>query len=105
MFDDIVVRLRNWDDGRVFTHYEGCWDSHPGCAILLAADAIEARDAEIERLRAEVNRLTLRSCATCRFGYIDSVGMADCAMFDKVFKPDHYCAKWEVRRGRRYSMG
>ncbi len=51
MSDDIVERLRNWDDGRVSTHYEGCWDSHPVCAILLAADAIEARDAEIERLR------------------------------------------------------
>ena len=42
---DIVERLRNWDDGRISTHYEGCWDSHPVCAILLAAD-------EIERLRA-----------------------------------------------------
>ena len=52
MSGDIVQRLRNWDDGRVSTHYEGCWDSHPVCAILLAADAIEARDAEIERLRA-----------------------------------------------------
>ena len=52
MADDIVVRLRNWDDGRVFTHYEGCWDSHPVCAILLAADAIEAQQAQIERLRA-----------------------------------------------------
>ena len=51
MSGDIVERLRNWDDGRVSTHYEGCWDSHPVCAILLAADAIEARDAEIERLR------------------------------------------------------
>jgi len=56
--DDIVQRLRRWDDGRVSTHYDGCWDSHPVCAILLAADAIEARDAEIERLRAEVERLT-----------------------------------------------
>ncbi len=52
MSDDIVERLRNWDDGRVSTHYEGCWDSHPVCAILLAAAAIESRDAEIERLRA-----------------------------------------------------
>ncbi len=52
MSSDIVERLRNWDDGRVSTHYEGCWDSHPVCAILLAADAIEARDAEIARLRA-----------------------------------------------------
>jgi hypothetical protein len=55
--DDIVQRLRNWDDGRVSTHYEGCWDSHPVCAILLAADAIETRDAEVMRLRAEVERL------------------------------------------------
>ena len=57
MADDIVVRLRNWDDGRVFTHYEGCWDSHPVCAILLAADAIEAQQAEIERLRAAGDEL------------------------------------------------
>ena len=53
MSGDIVERLRNWDDGGVSTHYEGFWDLHPVCAILLAADAIEARDAEIERLRAE----------------------------------------------------
>ena len=57
MSDDIVERLRRWDDGRISTHYEGCWNSHPVCAILLAADAIEERDAEIERLRAEVERL------------------------------------------------
>ena len=52
MSGDIVERLRRWDDGRISTHYEGCWDSHPICAILLAADAIDARDAKIERLRA-----------------------------------------------------
>ena len=57
MNDDIVERLRRWDDGRISTHYEGCWNSHPVCAILLAADAIEERDAEIVRLRAEVERL------------------------------------------------
>ena len=57
--DDIVERLRRWDDGRISTHYEGCWDSHPVCAIVLAADTIEARDAEIVRLRAEVERLEL----------------------------------------------
>ena len=51
MSGDIVERLRNWDDGGVSTHYEGFWDLHPVCAILLAADAIEARDAEIEGLR------------------------------------------------------
>jgi nitrate reductase assembly molybdenum cofactor insertion protein NarJ len=55
----IVEQLRRWDDGRISTHYEGCWDSHPVCAILLAADAIEARDAEIERLRAEVEQVRL----------------------------------------------
>ena len=36
-----MQRLRRWDDGRISTHYEGCWDSHPVCAILLAADVIE----------------------------------------------------------------
>ena len=40
MSDDIVERLRRWDDGRISTHYEGCWNSHHVCAILLAADAI-----------------------------------------------------------------
>jgi ABC-type nitrate/sulfonate/bicarbonate transport system substrate-binding protein len=55
MADDIVERLRQWDDGRISTHYEGCWDSHPVCAILLAADAIEARDDEIVRLRAAID--------------------------------------------------
>jgi hypothetical protein len=50
--NDIVERLRDWDEGRETTHYEDCWDHHPVCAILLAADAIEQRDAEIERLRA-----------------------------------------------------
>ncbi len=54
--DDIVKRLRNWDDGGVSTHYDGCIETHWRCAILLAADAIEARDAEIDRLRAEVER-------------------------------------------------
>lgn len=55
--DDIVKRLRNWDNGGVSTHYDGCIDTHWRCAILLAAAAIESRDAEIERLRAEVERL------------------------------------------------
>jgi hypothetical protein len=50
--DDIVQRLRRWDGG-ISTHWVGCFDSHPVCAIRLAADAIEARDAEIERLRAQ----------------------------------------------------
>jgi hypothetical protein len=54
--DDIVQRLRRWDGG-ISTHWVGCFDSHPVCAIRLAADAIEACDAEIERLRAEVERL------------------------------------------------
>ncbi len=61
--DDIVQRLRRWDGG-ISTHWVGCFDSHPVCAIRFAADAIEARDAEIKRLldslaaeRAEVERL------------------------------------------------
>ena len=52
--DDIVERLRRWDDGGISTHWTGCFDSHPVCAIVFAADAIEARDAEIVRLRAEL---------------------------------------------------
>jgi hypothetical protein len=54
---DIVERLRRWDDGRVSTHYEGCWDSHPVCAILLAVSIIEQRDADLAAERAEVERL------------------------------------------------
>ncbi len=48
--DGFVQRLRRWDGG-ISTHWVGCFDSHPVCAIRLAADAIEARDAEIETLR------------------------------------------------------
>ena len=54
MSGDIVGRLRRWDDGRVSTHYEGCSDSHPVCAILLAADVIEQRDAIITTLTADL---------------------------------------------------
>lgn len=52
MSGDIVERLRRWDDGRISTHWAGCMDTHPECAIVFAADAIEARDAKIERLQA-----------------------------------------------------
>ena len=57
MADDIVERLRRWDDGIISTHWAGCMDTHPECAILFAADAIEARDAENARLWAEIERL------------------------------------------------
>ena len=58
MSGDIVERLRNWDDDRISTHYEGCWDWHPVCAILVAAD-------EIERLRAAGDALA-EACAFVR---------------------------------------
>ena len=37
--DDIVERLRRWDDGRISTHWAGCMDAHPECAILFAVAA------------------------------------------------------------------
>ena len=54
---DIVERLRRWDEGRISTHYEGCWDSHPVCAILLAVSIIEQRDADLATKDAEIVRL------------------------------------------------
>jgi hypothetical protein len=42
--DDIVARLRAFDNGFVGTHYNHCWHNHPTCAIMISAD-------EIERLR------------------------------------------------------
>lgn len=51
MTDDIVERLRSFDNGRAGTHYINCWYSHPACALHQAAD-------EIERLRRQVDDLT-----------------------------------------------
>lgn len=53
MTDDIVSDLRTLADEYM------AWDEDNGDRVLLlaAADAIEARDAEIERLRAEVAEL------------------------------------------------
>jgi hypothetical protein len=47
MGDDIVAQLRAFDNGYSGTHYADCWQSHPICAIMRAAD-------EIERLREEL---------------------------------------------------
>ena len=29
------------NDGRISTHYDGCWKSHPKCAMMYAADVID----------------------------------------------------------------
>lgn len=50
--DDIVERLRRWNDQEVSTHWEGCSNVHPVCQMMLAAD-------EIERLRAQVRSQAL----------------------------------------------
>jgi hypothetical protein len=46
--DDIVAQLRAFDDGRVSTHYEGCWARHPICALHRAADEIEWLQEELK---------------------------------------------------------
>lgn len=76
--DDIVQRLRRWDGG-ISTHWVGCFDSHPVCAIRLAADAIEARDAEIERLRAAGDALAevaLLAVVCCRDNEVEQCNRA-----------------------------
>ena len=103
MADSIVERLREWDDGIISTHYKGCWDSHPVCAILLAADAIEEltaeRDAQetiisdltvaVDRLRAEVERLRAAGNA-----------LAEARSRQVVVTPDPLLDAWnEARRG------
>ena len=46
--DGIVTQvIQRWSDTTISTHYDGCWEWHPHCAIAILAD-------EIERLRAEV---------------------------------------------------
>jgi hypothetical protein len=57
MTDDIIQRLRAFDNGYVGTHYDDCWHYHPICAILRAAD-------EIEQLRKELRRVALDHLAT-----------------------------------------
>jgi hypothetical protein len=47
--DDIVTRLRRWNDSMVSTHWEGCSNVHPVCQMALAAD-------EIERLQGLLHR-------------------------------------------------
>ena len=43
MVERLTVALRElFTDGRVSTHYDGCWKYHKGCAALLAADTIDA---------------------------------------------------------------
>jgi hypothetical protein len=51
MTDDIVQRLRAFDNGYVGTHYDDCWHYHPICAILRAADEIERLSELVLNLR------------------------------------------------------
>jgi hypothetical protein len=65
--DDIVTRLRRWNDSMVSAHWEGCSNVHPVCQMALAAD-------EIERLRAQVRRqaLELMVCHSEQMGLYQS---------------------------------
>ena len=100
--DDIVKRLRSWDDGRISTHWAGCMDTHPVCAILFAADAIEARDAETKRLRDAANR-TLNAFFCCEG--LDNTHLMDAfsewaVLMGHAAVPEAkaWIAKWEARR-------
>jgi hypothetical protein len=55
---------------------------------------------EIERLRAEVEQLTSRSCLTCVHGsfnpkYDLNESGVTCNRINIVFRHDFYCARWE----------
>lgn len=50
MTDEIVGRLRAFDNGYVGTHYNNCWHSHHVCALLFAADKIEQLQQAGDRL-------------------------------------------------------
>jgi hypothetical protein len=95
--DDIVKRLRVRRG--VQGHPIG---GHNGWCDLTDPEKLEAAD-EIEQLRAEVQRLTSRSCLTCTHGYVNpkydvaEVGVT-CTRLAGVVKPDFYCAVWEARR-------
>ena len=46
--DGLVTQvIQRWSDTTISTHYDGCWEWHPHCAIAILAN-------EIERLRTEV---------------------------------------------------
>ena len=71
MSSDIVERLRRWDDGRISTHYEGCIDTHPVCAILWAARIIEERDADLAAERAISDELFACTYASLESGRLE----------------------------------
>jgi hypothetical protein len=57
MSDDIVVQIGEaWLTDRISTHYATCWQSHPGCAVRVLLDEIEAQQVEIDRLRGEIGQ-------------------------------------------------
>lgn len=40
----------HWSDGRLSTHWDGCWRDHPRCAISLLADRVDELEAGIRDL-------------------------------------------------------
>ncbi len=41
--DDIVERIReSWITKDIRTHYDGCWNNHAGCAVVILLNEIEA---------------------------------------------------------------
>ena len=52
MVERLTVALRElFTDGRVSTHYDGCWKYHKGCAALLAAITIDRLTRERDDYR------------------------------------------------------
>ncbi len=94
MSGDIVERLRVRRG--VQGHPIG---EHNGWCDLTDPEKLEAAD-EIEQLRAEVQRLTSRSCLTCVHGsfnpkYDLNESGVTCNRINIVFRHDFYCARWE----------
>ena len=57
MVERLTVALRElFTDGRVSTHYDGCWKYHNGCAALLAADTIDALLSQLREQRERAER-------------------------------------------------
>jgi hypothetical protein len=52
--DELPTILRElFADGRVSTHYDGCWRVHKGCAALFAADALDEERRKRTGLKAQ----------------------------------------------------
>jgi hypothetical protein len=109
--DGIVTQvIQRWSDTTISTHYDGCWEWHPHCAIAILADEIAAERAEVARLRAAGDALAealrvdgVTFGCSCLW---DDEGTPECVAVGRPHPPRRpsrtaaALAVWEARRER-----